>query len=68
MTLKTASLLALIGTLLLTILMAADFIKTVSGFVGDVLPAVAFLRSLIRLVASLGVLVFFYVFNKAQPR
>ena len=48
--------------------MAADFIKTFSGFLGDVVPAVAFLRSLIRLVASLGVLVFFYVFNKAQPR
>ncbi len=68
MTLKTAAFLALIGTLLLTVLMAVDFLQTVSGVLNDVVPAMALLRSLVYLVASLSVTVFFYVFNRAQPR
>jgi hypothetical protein len=68
MTLKNAAFLALIGTLLLTILLAVDFIKTVSGVLSDVIPAMALPRSLVCLVASLSVTVFFYVFNRAQSR
>lgn len=68
MTLKNATFLALIGTLLLTILLAADLIKTVSGVLNDVVPAMALLRSLVNLLASLGVTVFFYVSHKAQSR
>jgi hypothetical protein len=66
MTLKSASFLALIGTLLLTILLAFDFIRTILGILRDVIPAVAFLRSLIYLFASLSVTVFFYVFHRAE--
>ena len=68
MSLKNAAFLALIGTLLLTILLAADFIKTVSGVLNDVVPAMALLSSLVYLLATLSVTVFFYVFNKAQSR
>jgi hypothetical protein len=68
MTLKNVAFLALIGTLLLAILLAVDFIKTVSGVLNDVVPAVALLRSLIYLVAGLSVTVFFYVFHGAQSR
>jgi hypothetical protein len=68
MTLKTAASLALIGSLLLTILLAADFINTVVGVLRDVIPAMALLRSLLYLFASLSVTVFFYVFNRAQSR
>jgi hypothetical protein len=68
MTLKNAAFLALIGTLLLTILLAVDFIKTVSGVLGDLIPAMALLRSLIDLLAGLSVTVFFYVFNRGQSR
>lgn len=66
MTLKNAALLALIGTLLLAILVVADLIKTVSGVLNDVIPAMTLLRSLIYLLAILSVTAFFYVFNKAQ--
>jgi hypothetical protein len=66
MTLQNAALLALIGMLLLTVLMAMDFVKTVSGIMNDVVPAVALLRSLIYLLASLSVTIFFYVFYKKQ--
>jgi len=66
MSLKTAALLALIGMTLLTVLVAADFIKVVSGIMQDVVPAVALLRFLVYLVASLTVTVFFYVFYKKQ--
>ena len=68
MSLKNAAFLALIGTLLLTILLAADFIRTVAGVLNDVVPAMALLRSLVHLLASLSVTAFFYVFNKAQSR
>ncbi len=66
MTLKQSAFLAIIGTLVLTILLALDFIKTVSGVLGDVVPAVALLRSLVYLFASLSVTVFFYVFHRNQ--
>ncbi len=68
MPMKNAAFLALIGTLLLTILLAVDFIKAVSGVLNDVVPAMVLLRSLVYLVASLSVTVFFYVFQKAQSR
>lgn len=68
MNLKNAAPLAAIGTILLTILEAADFIKTVSGVLNDVIPAMALLRSLVYLFASLSVTLFFCVFNKAQSR
>jgi hypothetical protein len=68
MTVKNAAFLALIGTLLLTILLALDFIKTVSGVLNDLVPPMAFLRSLDYLLASLSVTLFFYVFHTAQSR
>jgi len=66
MTLKNASFFALIGMTLLTVLLAADFIRDISAFMGGAAPAVALLRSLIHLLASLSVATFLYVFHKAQ--
>jgi hypothetical protein len=66
MSLKTAALLALIGMLLLTVLVAYDFIRTAMGVVRDVVPAIALLRSLIYVLSSLTVTVFFCVFRKSQ--
>jgi hypothetical protein len=66
MSLKNAALLALIGTILLTILIAAHFISTVLGVMHEVVPAVALLTSLVHLFASFSVLVFFYVFYRKQ--
>jgi hypothetical protein len=64
MTVKGASLLALVGMLLLTILMAWTFIRTVMAIVDGLLPALALVRALIYLFASLAVTVFFFVFNR----
>ena len=66
MSLKNAALLALIGTILLTILVLAHFISTVLGVMHEIIPAMALLTSLVRLFACLGVLVFFYVFYRKQ--
>ena len=66
MSLKNAALLALIGTTLLTVLIAAHFISTVLGVMHEIIPAVALLTSLVRLFASFSVLVFFYVFYRKQ--
>jgi len=68
MTLKTAATLALIGTLLLTVLLAIDFVDSLLAVLRGLIPAMAVLRLLIYLVASLTVTVFFYVFNRAQSR
>jgi hypothetical protein len=66
MTLKTAAFLALVGATLLLVLVAADFITTVSGVLHDIVPAMALLRSLVHLFASIAVTVFFYLFHRAQ--
>ncbi len=66
MRLKTAALLAFIGMLLLTVLVVADFINITLGIMHDVVPAMALVRSLVYLLASLTVTVFFYVFHRAQ--
>ena len=66
MSLKSAALLALIGTILLTVLVLAHFITTILGVIREVIPAMALLTSLVHLFASLSVLVFFYVFYRKQ--
>jgi hypothetical protein len=38
--------------ILLTVLLAADFVNTVTGVLHDVIPAMALLRSLIYVLAS----------------
>ena len=66
MTLKNAAFLALIGMALLLVLVAADFIITLTGVLRDVIPAVKLLASLVYLLASLSVVVFLYVFYDKQ--
>jgi uncharacterized membrane protein AbrB (regulator of aidB expression) len=66
MSLKNAASLALVGMMLLTVLVAADFINAVLGVLRDVVPAVMVLRLLVYLLASLTVTVFFYIFQKVQ--
>jgi hypothetical protein len=66
MTLKNAAFFALIWITLLTVLLAASFIRDISGFMGGAVAAVALLTSGIHLLASLSVAVFLYVFHKAQ--
>jgi hypothetical protein len=67
MRLKNAALFALIGMILLTVLLAAGFIRDILGFAQGAVAAIALLTSGIRLLASLGVAVFLYVFHQAQP-
>jgi hypothetical protein len=66
MSLKSAALFALIGMALLTVLMAFDFVRDFSGFLGGVVAVVVVLKSAVHLLASLSVAVFLYVFHNAQ--
>jgi hypothetical protein len=66
MTLKSAAFFALIGMILLTVLLAVGFIRDVSAILAGAIAAIALLKSLIHLLASLSVAVFLYVFYKAQ--
>jgi hypothetical protein len=68
MTLKNAATLALIGTHVLTVLLAIDFVNSFLALARGLIPAMAVLRILIYLFASLTVTEFFYVFTRAQSR
>jgi hypothetical protein len=66
MTLKSAAFLALVGTVLLTILLIANLIGDVLGVARGLLPAMRLLTSLIYTFAGLSAAVFFYAFHKRQ--
>jgi len=66
MSLKSAVLFALVGTGLLTFVLVAGLIGNGLGLFNGVVPAVTFLASLIHALAGVSVVVFFYVFHKAQ--
>lgn len=66
MTLKTAAFLALAGMVMLGVVAAVDFINAFLGWLRDLIPAMAFLRSFVYLLASLSLVVFFYVFHRRQ--
>jgi hypothetical protein len=66
MTIKNAAFLALVGMIVLTSVVAADFIDILLGVLRDLVPAMALLRSLVHLFASFAVTVFFWTFHKIQ--
>ena len=66
MTIKSAAFFALIGTALLTILLAAGFIIDVVGLAQGVTPAMSLLTSFIHAFAALSMAVFFYAFHRGQ--
>jgi hypothetical protein len=66
MSLRTASILALAGMIVLSALVIADFVHTCAGILHDVIPMNTLLRSLICLIASITVTLFFFVFARAQ--
>jgi hypothetical protein len=65
---KTAAVLACVGMLILTVLLAIDFVRTFSAFGRDLVPVNAVIRSLVYLFTSTTVTLFFGVFSRAQPR
>jgi hypothetical protein len=66
MTLKNAALLALIGTTLMTALLAWTLVLTFLNALRDLVPAVTLFSSFIYAFGCFSVAVFFYVFHRAQ--
>ena len=66
MTLKNAALLALIGTILMTALLAWTFVSTFLNVLRDLVPAMTLFSSFIYAFGCCGVMVFFFVFHRAQ--
>jgi hypothetical protein len=66
MTVKNAALLALIGTILATALLAIGLIRNVLGVVQGLVPAVTLFSSLVFAFGAFSVAVFFFVFHRAQ--
>ena len=68
MSLRNAAFLALVGMLLLSLVLTFDFINTLLAVARNLVPALAVVRSLIYLFASVCVTIFFYVFGQRQSR
>ena len=66
MNLKTASFLALIGTILTTVLLLYDFISGVLNVMRGLIPAMNVLSMAIYAFASLTLVVFFFVFHREK--
>jgi hypothetical protein len=66
MTLKSAALLALIGTILATLLLVVGLIDDVLGVARGVIPEMRLVTSFIYAFAAISVAVFFYIFHKVQ--
>lgn len=66
MTLKSAALLALIGTILVTALLVWDLLFNILNVVRGLVPAVVLFRSLIYAFGAFSMAVFFFVFHKGQ--
>jgi len=66
MTLKSAAFFAFIGMALLSVVCATGFIGDVTALLAGAIAPMMVLTSLIHLLASLSVAVFFYLFHKAQ--
>jgi hypothetical protein len=66
MTLKNAALLALIGTILITALLAWDLVFNVMNVLQGLVAAVVLFRSILYAFGAFSVTVFFFVFHKKQ--
>jgi len=66
MTLKNAALLALIGTILITVLLVWTFVFNIVNVLRGLIPALTVFSSFIYAFAWLSVAVFFYVFHRTQ--
>jgi len=66
MTLQNAALLALIGTILMTALLLWSFVVTFLNVMRDLVPVLSLFSSFIYAFGCFTVMVFFYVFYRAQ--
>ncbi len=66
MTVKNAALPALIGTILMTALLLWTFVFTFLNVLRGVVPEVMLFQSFIYAFGFITVMVFFYVFHRAQ--
>jgi hypothetical protein len=66
MRLKNAALLALIGTVLMTALLVWNFVFNLLNLLRGLVPAVMAFESLIYAFGCFSVMVFFFVFHRAQ--
>jgi len=66
MTLKHAALLALVGTILMTVLLVWTFVFNFLNLLRGLVPAVTLFQSFIYAFGCFGVMVFFFVFHRAQ--
>ena len=66
MTLKSASLLALIGTVLMTLLVAINFFNAIVGVSRGIVPAMELVPCLVYFFAGIAITLFFWVFSRSH--
>jgi hypothetical protein len=67
MTFKNAALLALVGTILMTVLLVWNFVSNMVNVLRGVEAPVVLFASFIYAFGCFTVMVFFFVFHRAQP-
>lgn len=66
MTIKNASLLALVGTVLMTAFLLWTFVLTLINVLRDLVPPVNLFSTAVYAFGCLTVAIFFYVFHRSQ--
>ena len=66
MTIKNAALLAFVGTMLMTVLLVWNFVFNFLNLLRGLVPAVTLFSSFIYAFGAFSVMVFFFVFHRAQ--
>ena len=66
MSVKNAAFLAFVGTLLLSVLLALDFINAVVAYVRNLVPVIPVLRSAIYVFAGVCLTMFLFTFSRRE--
>jgi len=66
MSLKSVSFLALIGTLLVTVLIGVNFFNNIVGVLHGIVPAMELVPCVVYFFAGVSVTAFFWVYHRAQ--
>lgn len=61
---KNAAFVAFVGTVLVTIVVAVDSFRYLSGVLNGIVPAMTLLRSLVYLFASVTITLFFWLYSR----
>ena len=66
MNLKSAAFLAMVGTVVLTLMLAVALVEDLSNNIAGLIPLIAVIKDLIFTFVALTLAIFFFAFHKGQ--